>query len=131
MPAARDKILKGCPMENNQFENINDLRSETEARTEGARDRASAAAHRTADKVGSQMRNFAGRIREGGPRVESKIHDTTSRLADTLERGASYFTDRRYEDTTRKITDAIRRNPARSLLVGLAAGAFLAWRRRR
>jgi hypothetical protein len=118
-------------MENNQFENTHDTLSEAELKSEGARERAAAAAQRTADKVGSQIRNFAGRIREGGPRVESKIHDTTSRLADTLERGASYFTERKYEDTTRKITDAIRRNPARSLLIGLAAGVLLAIKRRR
>ena len=118
-------------MENNQFENLHDARSDAEAKSEGARQRASAAAQRTAEKVGSQMRNFAGRIREGGPRVESKIHDTATRLADRLERGASYFTDRQYENTTRKITDAIRRNPARSLLIGLATGVLLAFKRRR
>ncbi len=115
-------------MENNQFENVNEPGAGS--RTEKARERATAAAHRTADKVGSQMRSFAGRIREGGPRVESKVHDTANRLADSLERGANYFTQHQYEDVTRKITDAIRRNPARSLLIGLAAGAVLALKRR-
>ena len=117
-------------MEHDEFENLHEARSEEARKTERARERASAAAQRTAEKVGNQMRTFAGRIREGGPRVESKIHDTASRLADTLDRGASYFTERQYEDTTRKITDAIRRNPARSLLIGAAAGLLLALRRR-
>ena len=121
-------------MENHQFDDSNNLRTEgtTEgtSKTQQARERASAAAQRTADKVGTQMRSFAGRIRESGPRVESKIHDTTSRLADTLERGASYFTERQYEGTTRKITESIRRNPARSLLIGLAVGALVAMKRR-
>ena len=117
-------------MENHQFDDSNNLRTEGTSKTQQARERASAAAQRTADKVGTQMRSFAGRIRESGPRVESKIHDTTSRLADTLERGASYFTERQYEDTTRRITDSIRRNPARSLLIGLAVGALVAIKRR-
>lgn len=117
-------------MEHNQFENINEAGSDAESTTGTARDRAAAAAHRTADKVGSQIRNFAGRIREGGPRVETRIHDTANRLADTLERGANYFTQHQYEDTTRRVTDSIRRNPARALMIGLAAGALLALKRR-
>lgn len=117
-------------MENNQFENLNETGAEGATKTQQARDRAAAAAQRTADKVGSQMRSFADRVREGGPRVESKIHNTTTRLADSLERGANYFTQRQYEDTTRKIADSIRRNPTRSLLIGLAVGALLAIKRR-
>lgn len=117
-------------MENQQHDNLNDMNSESTSKAQQARDRAAAAAQRTADKVGDQMRSFAGRIRESGPRVESKIHDTATRLADTLERGASYFTERQYENTTRKITDSIRRNPARSLLIGLAVGALFAIKRR-
>jgi hypothetical protein len=113
-------------MEHDEFE----ARSEEARRSESARERAADAAQRTADKVGSQMKNFAGRIREGGPRVESKIHDTAARLADTLDRGGSYFTDRRYEDTTRRITQYIRQHPRTSMLVGLAAGVLLALRRR-
>jgi ElaB/YqjD/DUF883 family membrane-anchored ribosome-binding protein len=116
-------------MEHDEFENMNEARSEEARNSERARERA-AAAHRTADKVGSQMKNFAGRIRESGPRVESKIHDTAAHLADTLDRGASYFTDRRYEDTTRKITQYIRNHPGTSMLVGVVAGVLLALRRR-
>lgn len=117
-------------MERDEFENLHETGSEEAKSSERARERAAAAAQRTADKVGSQMKNFAGRIREGGPRVESKIHDTAARLADTLDRGASYFTDRRYEDTTRRITQYIRQHPGTSMLVGVAAGVLLALRRR-
>ena len=117
-------------MEHDEFESLHESRPEDASTTAKARERASAAAQRTADKVGSQIRTFAGRIREGGPRVESKIHDTATRLADTLDRGASYFTERQYEDTTRKIAQAIRRNPGTSLLIGAAAGVLLALRRR-
>ena len=117
-------------MEHDEFENLHEARSEEAKSSERARERAAAAAQRTADKVGSQMKNFAGRIREGGPRVESKIHDTAARLADTLDRGASYFTDRRYEGTTRRITQYIRQHPGTSMLVGVAAGVLLALRRR-
>jgi hypothetical protein len=117
-------------MANDEFEDLHEARSESARASESARERASATAQRTADKVGGQMKSFADRIREGGPRVESKIHDTATRLADKLERGASYFTEHQYEGTTRKITQYIRRNPGTSLLIGVAAGVLLAFKRR-
>ena len=61
-----------------------------------------AATRRTADKVGSQMRNFAEKLRDTGPRVESTIHSTAERLAEKLERGSAYFRERQYEGTTEK-----------------------------
>jgi ElaB/YqjD/DUF883 family membrane-anchored ribosome-binding protein len=93
-------------------------------------ERASAAAHRTADKVGSQMKNFADKIRDTGPRVESTIHNTAERLAEKLERGSAYFRERKYESATQKITDYIRQHPGKSMIVGLAAGMLLALKRR-
>ena len=92
--------------------------------------RATAAAQRTADKVGSQMKNFADKIRDTGPRVESTIHNTAERLAEKLERGSAYFRERQYESTTKKITDYIRQHPGKSMIVGLAAGMLLALKRR-
>lgn len=117
-------------MANDEFENFRGPDSESAGGAHSARERAASAAQRTADKVGSQMRNFAGRIRERGPQVESKIHDTATRLADTLDRGASYFTEGQYQDTARKIGQYIRRNPGTSLLIGVAAGVLLKLRRR-
>jgi ElaB/YqjD/DUF883 family membrane-anchored ribosome-binding protein len=118
-------------MENNEPENIHEIRSEAARKAESARERAAEAAHRTADKVGSQMKNIADKIRGTGPKVESTIHNTAERLAEKLERGSSYFTERQYEGTTRKITDYIRQHPGKSMLVGLAAGLLLAIKRRR
>lgn len=117
-------------MENNENENIHEIRSEAARKAENARERASEAAYRTADKVGNQMKTFADKIRGTGPKVESTIHSTAERLAEKLERGGAYFTERRYEGTTRKITDYIRQNPGKSMIVGLAAGILLAMKRR-
>ena len=124
-------------MEYNQRDNIHEIGSEAgefgsegERKSERVSERASAAAQRTAEKVGSQMKNFAGRIRDTGPRVESRIHNTAERLAEKLERGSAYFTERQYEGTTRKITDYIRQHPGTSMMVGLAAGLLLALKRR-
>jgi hypothetical protein len=47
-----------------------------------------------------------------------------------LERGSAYFRERQYEGTTRKITDYIRQNPGKSMIVGVAAGLLLALKRR-
>lgn len=114
-------------MEYNDRDNIHQTGAET---TEPMSERASAATRRTADKVGSQMRNFAEKIRDTGPRVESTIHNTAERLAEKLERGSAYFKERQYEGTTRKITDYIRQNPGKSMIVGIAAGLLLALKRR-
>jgi ElaB/YqjD/DUF883 family membrane-anchored ribosome-binding protein len=113
-------------MEHNDRESIHQSGTESEPVSK----RASAAAHRTADKVGSQMKTFADKIRDTGPRVESTIHNTAERLAEKLERGSAYFKERQYEGTTRKITDYIRQNPGKSMIVGLAAGLLLALKRR-
>ncbi|HEY3166656.1 MAG TPA: hypothetical protein VGK57_05465, partial [Candidatus Binatia bacterium] len=101
-------------MEDNQRENLNELSSEAVRRAERASERVSDSARRTAEKVGDQMKNFAGRIRDTAPRVESAIHDSTERLAQKFERGGAYLTDRQYEDTTRNITQYIRRHPVMS-----------------
>jgi ElaB/YqjD/DUF883 family membrane-anchored ribosome-binding protein len=118
-------------METNEQQNIPEIGSNAARKAESARDRAAEAAHRTADKVGSQMKSFADKLRGTGPKVESTIHSTTERLAEKLERGGAYFTERQYEGTTRKITDYIRQNPGKSMIVGLAAGLLLALKRRR
>jgi ElaB/YqjD/DUF883 family membrane-anchored ribosome-binding protein len=117
-------------METNENKNIDQLTTEAATKAEGAAERASAAAHNTAEKVGDQMRSFAGKIRDAGPRVESKIHDTAERLAEKLERGGEYFRDRHYQDTGRRITQYIRNHPATALMVGVAAGLLLAFKRR-
>jgi len=130
---ARDKgdyQERGIFMEYNERDNIGEIGTEAERKSERVSERASAAAQRTAEKVGSQMKNFAGRIRDTGPRVESRIHNTAERLAEKLERGSAYFTERHYEGTTRKITDYIRQHPGTSMMVGLAAGLLLALKRR-
>ena len=114
-------------MEYNDRDNIQETADE---RSQRLGERASATAHRTADKVGSQMKNFADKIRDTGPRVESTIHSTAERLAEKLERGSAYFRERQYEGTTRKITDYIRQHPGKSMMVGLAAGLLLALKRR-
>jgi ElaB/YqjD/DUF883 family membrane-anchored ribosome-binding protein len=107
-----------------------DTSNQTGTEAHRVRERASAAAQRTAEKVGSQMKTFADRIRDTGPRVESRIHNTAERLAEKLERGSAYFKERQYEGTTQKITDYIRRNPGKSMIVGVAAGLLLALKRR-
>ncbi len=126
MPAQSRTKSEVMLMEYNDRENINQTATETGRVSE----RASAAAQRTADKVGSQMKTFADKIRDTGPRVESTIHSTAERLAEKLERGSAYFRERQYEGTTRKITDYIRQHPGKSMIVGLAAGLLLALKRR-
>jgi uncharacterized protein (DUF2164 family) len=62
--------------------------------------------------------------------VESTIRSTAQRLAESLERGGAYFSKRQYQGTAHKITDYIRQNTGKSMMVGLAAGLFLAMKRR-
>jgi ElaB/YqjD/DUF883 family membrane-anchored ribosome-binding protein len=113
-----------------EYQNPENTTGPSGEKTERITTRASAAAQRTAEKVGSQMKTFADKIRDTGPRVESTIHNTAERLAETFDRGSAYFTERQYEGTTRKIADYIRQNPGKSMIVGLAAGLLLALRRR-
>jgi ElaB/YqjD/DUF883 family membrane-anchored ribosome-binding protein len=89
-----------------------------------------ATAQNTAAKLGDQIKNFAGKIRDSGPWVESAIHNSAETLAQKLERGGSYFTDRQYENTTRKVTQYVRQHPVMSLMIGIAAGLFLASKKR-
>jgi ElaB/YqjD/DUF883 family membrane-anchored ribosome-binding protein len=117
-------------MEYNEREKLEEFGSEAGRRAAEAGERVSATAHRTAVKVGDQMKNFAGRIRDTGPRVESVIHNSAERLAEKFERGGTYFTDRHYQDTTRKITQYVRQHPVMSMMIGIAAGLFLASKRR-
>lgn len=117
-------------MEYNEREKLAELGSEAGRRAAETGERAAATAQRTAAKFGDQMKNFAGKIRDAGPRVESAFHNSAERLAEKLERGGTYFTDRRYEDTTRKVTQYVRQHPVMSLIIGIAAGLFLASKRR-
>jgi ElaB/YqjD/DUF883 family membrane-anchored ribosome-binding protein len=117
-------------MEHNGGENIHEQRSEAARKAERAAEQASAAAHRAAEKIGDQMKNLAGKIRDTGPRVESKIHDTAGRLAETFERGGDYFKEGHYQDTGRKVAQYIRQHPVTALMVGVAAGLLLAFKRR-
>jgi hypothetical protein len=122
-------MKEGTSMDNNEQDNLNQFRSEA-TRREQASAGASASVHSTVVKVGERMRNIADRIRDTRPRVESAIHNSAERLAEKLDRGGTYFSERRYEDTTRNITQYIRRHPVMSMLAGVVAGLFLAKRRR-
>jgi ElaB/YqjD/DUF883 family membrane-anchored ribosome-binding protein len=113
-----------------EYRNAENTTEPSGEKTERLTDRASAAAQRTAERVGTQMKTFADKIRDTGPRVESTIHNTAERLAETLDRGSAYFRERQYEGTTRRIADYIRQNPGKSMAVGLVAGLLLALRRR-
>jgi ElaB/YqjD/DUF883 family membrane-anchored ribosome-binding protein len=117
-------------MEYNDREKLAELGSEAGRRAAEAGERVSVTAHATAAKFGDQMKNFAGKIRDTGPRVESAIHNSAEKLAQQFERGGTYFTDRQYEDTTRKLTQYIRQHPVMSMMIGIAAGLFLASKRR-
>jgi len=117
-------------MEYNDREKLEELGSEAGRRAAEVAERASATAHRTAAKVGDQMKSFADKIRDTGPRVEAAIHNSAEKLAQKFERGGSYFTERQYEETTRNITQYIRQHPVMSMKVGIAAGLFLASKRR-
>lgn len=90
----------------------------------------SATAQRTAAKLGDQIKTVAGKIRDSAPWVESAVHNSTERLAQNLERGSTYFTDRQYENTTRKVAQYVRQHPVMSVMIGIAAGLFLASKRR-
>jgi ElaB/YqjD/DUF883 family membrane-anchored ribosome-binding protein len=117
-------------MEYNEREKLAELGSEAGRRAAETGERVAATAQRTAAKFGDQMKNFAGKIRDTGPQVESAVRNSAERLAEKLERGGSYFTDRRYEDTTRKVTQYVRQHPVMSLMIGIAAGLLLASKRR-
>jgi ElaB/YqjD/DUF883 family membrane-anchored ribosome-binding protein len=118
-------------MEHNERENrMDELRSEAASTAAHASERVAATAHKTAARIGDQMKCFAGRIRESGPRMESAIQNSAERLAQKLERGGSYFTDGHYQDTTRKITQYVRQHPVTAMMIGIAAGLLLASKRR-
>jgi ElaB/YqjD/DUF883 family membrane-anchored ribosome-binding protein len=117
-------------MEYNEREKLAELGSEAGRQAAETGERVAATAQRTAAKFGDQMKNFAGKIRDTGPQVESAVRNSAERLAEKLERGGSYFTDRRYEDTTRKVTQYVRQHPVMSLMIGIAAGLLLASKRR-
>jgi ElaB/YqjD/DUF883 family membrane-anchored ribosome-binding protein len=117
-------------MEYNDREKLAELGSEARQRAGEAGECVAATAQRTAAKFGDQMKNFAGKIRDTGPRVESAIHSSAERLAEKFERGGTYFTNRKYEDTTRKVTQYVRQHPVMSMMIGIAAGLFLARKKR-
>jgi hypothetical protein len=117
-------------MEYDDREKLAAIGSEAGRRATEAGEHVAATARATAEKFGDQMKNFAGKIRVTGPQVESAIRNSAERLAEKLERGGTYFTDRRYENTTRKVTQYVREHPVMSILIGIAAGLFLASKRR-
>jgi ElaB/YqjD/DUF883 family membrane-anchored ribosome-binding protein len=117
-------------MEYNEREKLAELSSEAGQRAQEAAECVADTARRTAAKFGDQMKNFADKIRGTGPQVESAVRSSAERLAEKLERGGTYFTDRRYEDTTRKVTQYVRQHPVMAVLIGIAAGLFLASKRR-
>ena len=114
----------------NDSENIREISSEAAKKAEDAARGALETAQCTADQVGIKLKSFADKIRGTGPKVESTIRSTAQRLAESLERGGAYFSKRQYQGTAHKITDYIRQNPGKSMMVGLAAGLFLAMKRR-
>jgi ElaB/YqjD/DUF883 family membrane-anchored ribosome-binding protein len=110
----------------NDREKLAELGSEAGRLVAEAGERVSA----TAARLGDQIKTFADKIRDSEPRVESAIHNSAERLAQKLERGGSYFTDRQYENTARKVTEYVRQHPVMSVMIGIAAGLFLASKRR-
>lgn len=118
-------------MEHNGADKIRDLASQWGERAGAAKDQASEAAHRTAVKLGEQMKTAAGRVRETGPRIEAAVHTTAESLAEKLERGGEYFRERRYEDLVGNASRYIREHPVASLVAGVVTGLFLARKIRR
>jgi hypothetical protein len=104
------------------------MSSETKCRMS---DRVSATIQTTAGKFGDQMQNAAAAIRGAEPRLWSAIHNGLESVAQELERGASYFSQRRYEETARKATQYIRRYPGIAAAIAVVAGALFAAKRRR
>jgi ElaB/YqjD/DUF883 family membrane-anchored ribosome-binding protein len=114
----------------NEREKLAELGSEASRLAAEAGECASVTAQKTAARLGDQIKNFAGKIRDRGPQVESAVRSSAERLAEKLERGGTYFTDRQYENTARKITQYVRQHPVMSAMIGIAAGLFLASKRR-
>jgi hypothetical protein len=94
-------------------------------------DRVSATIQTTAGKVGDRMQNAAAALRGAEPRLWSAIHNGLESVAHELERGANYFSERRYEETARKTTQYIRRYPGISAAIAVIAGVLFAAKRRR
>jgi ElaB/YqjD/DUF883 family membrane-anchored ribosome-binding protein len=118
-------------MEHNGSDKVRDFASQLSERAGAAKEQASEAAHRTAAKVGDQMKTAAERIRQTGPRVEAALHSTAESIADRLDRGGAYFRERQYEQLVGKATAYIRQNPVVSLVVGVVTGLLLARKVRR
>jgi hypothetical protein len=95
-----------------------------------AGERVSTTARTTAARLGDQIKTFAGKIRDSEPQVESAVRSSAERLAEKLERSGTYFTDRQYENTARKITQYVRQHPVMSAMIGIAAALFLTSKRR-
>jgi ElaB/YqjD/DUF883 family membrane-anchored ribosome-binding protein len=110
---------------------IRDFASQMSERDGSAKEQASEAAHRTAAKVGDQMKSVAERVRQTGPRVEAALHSTAESIADRLDRGGAYFRERQYEQLASKASAYIRKNPVTSLIVGVVTGLLLARKVRR
>ena len=93
-------------------------------------DRVSTRVRIAAAKIGDQMQNAAGAIRDAEPRVGSAIQGGLDRLAQEFERGAAYFAQGRYEETFGKTSQYIRQHPVISIAIGLGVGLLIASKRR-
>ena len=75
-------------------------------------------------KVGQQMTQLAGQVRERAP-GEGPLAQAASTLAEGLEAGGRYLEDRSVEDITRDVAGLVRRYPLQSLLVGFGVGCLV------
>jgi ElaB/YqjD/DUF883 family membrane-anchored ribosome-binding protein len=84
----------------------------------------------TLSNVGEKMSEFAGTLRERGPR-EGMLGSAASAVADRLETGGQYLRQHGFSDMADDLSSVIRQNPIPSLLVGFGVGFMLgmAWRR--
>jgi hypothetical protein len=75
--------------------------------------------------VGSGMTSLAGTIHSKGPH-EGLPGRASASVADTLESGGHYLTERGLKGMGDDLTDIIRRNPLPALLAGIGIGYLIA-----
>ena len=79
----------------------------------------------TSGVVGGGMQKLAGAIREHGP-SSGMVGAATEAVAEKIEKGGEYLSDKGFEGITQDMTALIRNNPVPAFLVAMGIGFMLA-----
>lgn len=100
---------------------MSDKASEMADKAREIPERASARADAAIGTVGEKMHSVAGTLRNNAPK-EGRVACAVEKVADTLDSGGDYLSDKGVTDIAHDVTGVVKRYPMQSLWIGLGLG---------